>query len=66
LAQLVTENLAVKRWLFKLDTEFDGRGIAYCDVTEFLKCYKWAQKEAKRYGDKWSKKWAQVSKYENL
>lgn len=63
LAQLVTENLWVKRWLFKLDDEFDGRGIAYCDVTEHLKCFKWAQKEALRYGDKWSKKWAQEAAY---
>ncbi|WAQ98912.1 IQCH-like protein [Mya arenaria] len=59
MAQLVTENLLVKRWLFKLDDEFDGRGIAYCDITEHLKCYRWALKEQKRYGDKWSKKWAQ-------
>ena len=61
LAQLVTEHLNVKRWLFKLDNEFDGRGIAYCDVTDHLKCFRWAQKEAKRYGDKWNKKWAQAS-----
>lgn len=59
LAQLVTENLLVKKWLFKLDSEFDGRGIAYCDVTKHLKCYQWALKEERRYGDKWSKKWAQ-------
>lgn len=26
LAKLVTENLHVKRWLFKMDNEFDGRG----------------------------------------
>lgn len=63
LAQLVTENLSVKRWLFKLDDEFDGRGIAYCDVTQHLKCFKWAQKEARRYGEKWSKKWAQEAAY---
>nr|KAG5693124.1 hypothetical protein BaRGS_025483 [Batillaria attramentaria] len=60
LAQLVTEYLSVKRWLFKLDDEFDGRGIAYCNITDHLKCFKWAQKEAFRYGDKWSKKWAQI------
>ena len=63
LAQLVTENLNVKRWLFKLDDEFDGRGIAYCDVTEHLQCFNWALKESKRYGEKWSKKWAQEAAF---
>ena len=49
LAQLVTDNLEVTRWLFKLDSEFDGRGIAYVDVAENLKCYPWALKEAARF-----------------
>lgn len=60
LAQLITENLEVKRWLFKLDDEFDGRGIAYVDVAAHMPCYQWALKEAQRYGEKWTKKWAQV------
>ena len=29
LAKLVTENLHVKRWLFKMDNEFDGRGTGW-------------------------------------
>lgn len=58
LAQLVTENLHVKRWLFKMDNEFAGRGTAYCDISPHLNCYSAAVKECERYGDKWGKKWA--------
>ncbi|CAB4043189.1 Hypothetical predicted protein, partial [Paramuricea clavata] len=58
LAQVVTENLHIKRWLFKMDNEFGGRGTAYCDVTPYLSCYAAAWKECQRYGEKWSKKWA--------
>lgn len=58
IAKLVTENLLVKRWLFKMDSEFDGRGTAFCDVTSHLECYSWALKECQRYGDKWSQRWA--------
>ena len=63
LAQLVTDNLNVKRYLFKLDDEVDGRGIAYCDVTPHLRCHTWAKKESERYGEKWSKRWAQEPAY---
>lgn len=33
--------------------------LAYCDVIQYLPCYEWVVKEAKRYGPKWSKCWAQ-------
>jgi len=58
LARLVTENLQVKRWLFKIDNEFAGRGTAFCDVTPYLSCHAKALKEAERYGDKWVNRWA--------
>ncbi|XP_063690024.1 IQ domain-containing protein H-like [Bolinopsis microptera] len=59
LASLIAGNLGVTRWVFKIDSEFDGRGTAYCDITSFLSCHKWALKQAERYGSKWSKRWAQ-------
>jgi hypothetical protein len=61
LAQLIIEHLDVQRWLFKIDDDFDGLGIAYCDVVGHLPCYKNVLKEAARFGDKWSNKWAQVN-----
>lgn len=60
LAQLIVEHLDVQRWLFKIDDDFDGLGIAYCDVVAYLPCYKNVLKEAARFGDKWSNRWAQV------
>lgn len=62
LAQAITENLYVQRWIFKLDDEFDGRGIAYCDISKHLSCYNWALKEMAKFGDKWGKRWAYVNK----
>ena len=32
---------------------------AYCDVAEHLSCHSWLVRESQRYGDKWTKKWAQ-------
>ncbi|XP_056621616.1 IQ motif-containing protein H isoform X2 [Triplophysa dalaica] len=53
LAQLMTEHMEVQRWLFKIDSEMDGRGTAYCDVCH-LKCHPWAQKQYKQHGpEKW-------------
>lgn len=63
LAQEITENLDVQRWIFKIDDECDGRGMAHCDIVKHLSCYPWALKEAARYGAKWSKKWAQEATY---
>eukprot|EP00795_Rhopilema_esculentum_P006132 gene6132-11522_t len=63
LANLVAANLHTKRWLFKIDDEVEGRGIAYCDVVSHLTCYNWALKEARRYGEKWNKKWAREATY---
>ena len=34
LARLVAENLGVRRWLFKIDEEMDGRGIGI--VSHFI------------------------------
>ena len=60
LAQLIVEHLDIQRWIFKIDDDFDGFGIAHCDVVVHLPCYKSVLKEAARFGDKWSNRWAQV------
>ena len=59
LSVLIVNNLSVRRWVFKIDSEFDARGTAYCDIVSHLSCYKWALRQAKHYGEKWSKRWAQ-------
>ena len=48
LAKLVTENLHITRWLFKIDENFDGRGTAYCNIIPHLEHYGRATKEAER------------------
>ncbi|KAM4618235.1 IQ motif-containing protein H [Polymixia lowei] len=59
LARLMTQNMDVQRWLFKMDPELGGRGTAYCDVCH-LSCYSWALQEYHRLGpDLWSTEWAQ-------
>ncbi|KAE8618498.1 hypothetical protein XENTR_v10009403 [Xenopus tropicalis] len=60
LAQMIIDNLLVSRWLFKVDNEFGGNGIAFCDIAKNLPSYAWVVSERQRYGpDIWKQKWAQ-------
>ncbi|KAM4572648.1 IQ motif-containing protein H [Odontesthes bonariensis] len=59
LAELMTQNITVQRWLLKIDSEHGGRGTAYCDVCH-LSSYNWALQRYHRYGlDLWNSKWIQ-------
>jgi len=54
----------VSRWLFKMNRQYDGRGIAYVDIARHLTCYSWCVREARRRGpDEWRDKSTQVSYY---
>ncbi|XP_034060788.1 IQ motif-containing protein H [Gymnodraco acuticeps] len=59
LARLMTENIDVQRWLFKMDSEHGGRGTASCDVCH-LSCYKGVLQESHRYGPE-TTEWIQES-----
>lgn len=39
LSRLIAENAHVDRWVFKINGEFEGRGIAYFDVTRKIKSF---------------------------
>lgn len=32
---------------------------AHCDISQYLPCYDWVVKEARRYGSQWTRRWAQ-------
>ncbi|XP_061578766.1 IQ motif-containing protein H [Cololabis saira] len=61
LVKLLTENITVKRWLFKTNSDHGGRGTAYCDVCH-LSCFNWALQQYHRYSpDLWASEWIQES-----
>jgi hypothetical protein len=62
LAQLIIEHPDVRRWILKIDDQFDGLGIAYCDVAAYLPCYQSMVKEAKKFGEDWSSMSSKVTK----
>lgn len=39
LTRLIIEYPNIQRWIFKIDDDFDGFGIAYCDIAIHLPSY---------------------------
>ena len=39
LTRLIIEYPNIQRWIFKIDDDFDGLGIAYCDIAIHLPSY---------------------------
>ncbi|XP_036963305.1 IQ motif-containing protein H isoform X1 [Acanthopagrus latus] len=61
LAELMTQNMDVQRWLFKMDSDHSGRGTAYCDLCH-LSCYNWALQKYHSYGPElWKTEWIRES-----
>lgn len=60
LAHLIINHLDIQRWIFKIDDNFDGLGVAYCDIATHLPCYQNILKEAEKFADQWSDESVQV------
>lgn len=60
LCKLIIEHFDVQRWIFKIDDNIDGLGIAYCDIATHLPSYKDMLKEATKLGSKWFNESVQV------
>ncbi|CAG5957946.1 unnamed protein product [Menidia menidia] len=59
LAELMSENITVQRWLLKINSENSEHGTAHCDVCH-IRSYNWALQQYHRYGpDLWNSKWIQ-------
>ncbi|PWA30501.1 hypothetical protein CCH79_00015298 [Gambusia affinis] len=59
LAELITQNIHIQRWLFKINVQRRGRDTAFCDVCH-LRCYSWALQRYQYFGpDLYHSKWVQ-------
>ncbi|XP_054588993.1 IQ motif-containing protein H isoform X2 [Nothobranchius furzeri] len=68
LGELMTLNITVERWHFRMNQQRGDHVTAYCDVCH-LSCYKWALQRYRYFGpDLWSSEWMQefvLSRYLN-